>query len=195
MEFISNNYEWIFSGIGIAVLGWLILFFSNKKKKETQTTLTSTNSNSITINNNLNSGDKKTSTDNSQNHKQSKANCKILFIDDKHTEFKMVSILKKAGWTNTKAVKDLSDLDDYKVLESNVIFVDINGVGTQMFEDQGLGLAAALKEKHTSKTVILYSADSTGDRFNKKLKMVDDSLPKNAEPYEFISMIEQYSQK
>ena len=73
--------------------------------------------------------------------------------------------------------------------------VDINGVGTQMFEDQGLGLAAALKDKYPHKAIILYSAEPTGNRFNKKLRKVDDTLPKNAEPYQFISLIEQYSQK
>jgi PleD family two-component response regulator len=199
MEFISNNYQWIFSGIGVSMVGWLILFLFNRKKKETPNTLTSTNSNSnnITINNSVGNSTKESDSGVSTNQKQqqTKASCNILFIDDKHTEFNIVSILKRAGWVSTKAVKDLSDLDDYKVLEANIIFVDINGVGTRMFEDQGLGLAAALKEKHPNKTVILYSADPTGDRFNKKLKIVDDSLPKNAEPYEFISLIEQYSQK
>jgi PleD family two-component response regulator len=204
MEFISNNYQWIFSGIGVALIGWLIFFRFNRKKKETQNTLknTSTNSNantnsntsSITINNNVGSSANEPET--GQNQSQNKANCHILFIDDRHSEFKMVSILESAGWVNTRAIKDLSDLDDHKVLEANIIFVDINGVGIQMdFNDQGLGLAAALKEKHPNKAVILYSADPTGDRFNKKLKIVDESLAKNAEPYEFISMIEQYSQK
>ena len=107
----------------------------------------------------------------------------------------MVSQLKKSGWINTKSVKDIIDLDDPKVKEADLIFVDINGVGTKLFKDQGLGLAAALKERYQEKAIILYSSDPEGDRFNKKLKKVDDSLPKNADPYEFISMIEQYCNK
>jgi hypothetical protein len=35
------------------------------------------------------------------------------------TEFKIISILKKAGW-NTKAVKDVGD--DSKVIEADIIF-------------------------------------------------------------------------
>ncbi|NDV16833.1 response regulator [Muricauda sp. TY007] len=183
MDFIIENYKWIFSGIGVIILGWVgKLFFSRIRNG---------GMNNITINNNLQSKPKDLTKP--KNETRTKGNCHILFIDDQHNDFKMVSILKKAGWINTKAIKDLTDLDDYKVKVADIVFVDINGVGTTMFEDQGLGLAAALKEKYPNKTIILYSAEPTGNRFNKKLRMVDNSLPKNAEPYEFISLIEQYS--
>lgn len=188
MEFITENYTWIFSGIGVAIIGWIFLVVrKNKSSSNSQT-----NNNVININNG-----NKSSNENEANERITsirKEDFRILFIDDNHNDFKMVSILKKAGWTNTKAIKDLTDLDDQKAREASIIFVDINGVGTQMFEDQGLGLAAALKDKYPEKTVILYSAEPTGNRFDKKLKKVDDSLPKNAEPYEFISLIEQYSE-
>lgn len=191
MEYIMNNYEWIFSGIGVAVIGWIIIAFTKGKNKKTNKT-NQTNNNVITINNGNASHSESKQPPKSKGI-QRKEDYRILFIDDNHTDFKMVSILKKAGWINTKAIKDITDLDDIKAREASIIFVDINGVGTQMFEDQGLGLAAALKDKYPKKTIILYSAEPTGDRFDKKLKKVDDSLPKNAEPYEFISLIEQYS--
>lgn len=192
MEFITTNYEWIFSGIGITIIGWIIMTLKKDKEPTATRPQSNDNHNIITINNNH-------STENSlfkrkyQCQPRRKEDYRILFIDDNHSDFKMVSILKKSGWTNTKAIKDLTDLDDLKAREASIIFVDINGVGSQMFEDQGLGLAAALKSKYPNKTVILYSAEPTGNRFDKKLKKVDDSLPKNAEPYEFISLIEQYS--
>lgn len=194
MEIITNNFEWIFSGIGVLIIGWITSYFYKKNNKleiEKSTISTSQNGNNITINNNV--GEAKNINKTNLEETKSKDNCYILFIDDQHTDFKMVSILKKAGWVNTKAIKDLTDLDDHKAVEASIIFVDINGVGVQMFEDQGLGLAAALKDKYPRKTIILYSAEPTGNRFNKKLRKVDESLPKNAEPYEFISLIEQYS--
>lgn len=194
MEIITNNYEWIFSGIGVLIIGWIGNYLykkynSSEIKKSTAYGIQS--GNNITINNNLTPDSKTEETGKAA--PRGKDNCHILFIDDQHNDFKMVSILKKAGWNNTKAIKDLTDLDDHKAVEASIIFVDINGVGTQMFEDQGLGLAAALKDKYPKKTIILYSAEPTGNRFNKKLRKVDESLPKNAEPYEFISLIEQYS--
>ncbi len=190
---MENNYEWIFSGIGVLIIGWIATYlykrFNKSDIKEKISSSGIQNSNNITINNNLTD----IRNENKDFQRKTKDSCHILFIDDQHTDFKMVSILKKAGWSNTKAIKDLTDLDDYKVVEAKIIFVDINGVGTQMFEDQGLGLAAALKDKYPEKIIILYSAEPTGNRFNKKLRKVDESLPKNAEPYEFISLIEQYS--
>lgn len=122
-----------------------------------------------------------------------KGQTRILFIDDNHTDFKMVSILKKSGWINTKSVKDVTDLDDPKVLEADVIFVDINGVGTTMFQDQGLGLASALKKKYHKKKIVLYSSETTGNRFHNALREVDSCLSKNAEPYQFVSLIESFT--
>lgn len=194
MEFLENNYEWIFSGIGVAVLGWFGFFLFKKTNREDKKTYEE-NTNNISITNNVGTSSAPPEKVKTESDKCDKTNFRILFIDDKHTEFKMVSQLKKAGWIHTKAVKDIVNLDDPKVKEASLIFVDINGVGTQLFEDQGIGLAAALKEKYENKTVILYSSDPEGDRFNKKLKKIDDSLPKNADPYEFISMIEQYCNK
>ena len=130
---------------------------------------------------------------NSTTDEKMKATIKILFIDDNHTEYKMVSILKKAGWTKTKSVKDITDLDAQVVIESDIIFVDINGVGLTLFEDQGLGLASALKVKYPQKKIIIYSAETSGDRFHKALRQVDDCLSKNAEPYQFINLVENLS--
>jgi hypothetical protein len=118
---------------------------------------------------------------------------KILFIDDNHTDYKMVPILKKAGWLNTRSVKDVTDLDSHVVAECDIIFVDINGVGSNMFEDQGLGLAAALKTKYPQKKIVIYSAETSGDRFHKALRLVDGCLSKNAEPYQFIDLVENLS--
>lgn len=122
-----------------------------------------------------------------------KATTQILFIDDNHSEYRIISILKNSGWSRTKSIKDVTDLDAQIIIDSDIIFVDVNGVGVKLFfHDQGLGLASALKEKYPLKKVVIYSAESTGDRFHKALKVVDHSLPKNAEPYEFINLVESF---
>jgi hypothetical protein len=196
MEIITNNYEWIFSGVGVLIIGYIITFFlphKNQKQDIPIINTPSTNTNSFVVNNimgNTNQIDK-SSTENTDDRLKGKT--KILFIDDNHTEYKMVSILKKSGWINTKSVKDVIDLDDPKVNEADIIFVDINGVGTTMFQDQGLGLASALKKKYDSKKIILYSAEITGDRFHRALREVDGCLSKNAEPYQFINLIEEFA--
>lgn len=122
-----------------------------------------------------------------------KNNTRILFIDDE-TTFKLVKILKKSGWLHTKLVKDIDSLDQAEVYQADMIFVDIQGVGVELgFSEQGLGLASALKRKYPEKKIIIYSAEQTGDRFHRALREVDDFLPKDADPYQFQSIVEQYA--
>ena len=197
MEIIQNHYQWIFSGIGVLIVGYIVTYFTKKNKQEdsTKQDSTNTNTNSISIVNNLgstNSADSETIAPNIQNT-QSKIHTRILFVDDNHTDYKMVSILKKSGWLNTKSVKDITDLDDPKIIEANIIFVDINGVGTTLFQDQGLGLASALKKKYPEKYIVIYSSETKGNRFHKALREVDDCLYKDAEPIQFINVIETYT--
>ena len=119
----------------------------------------------------------------------------ILFVDD-DTKFRVVSILKKAGWTYTKAVKDIGNLDELFVKESHIIFVDVQGVGKLLqTRDEGLGLALILKRKYPDKKIVIYSAQTEGDRFHEALRKADAFLPKNAEPYEFQQLVEQYSEE
>ena len=99
IELLKENYEWLFSGLGVS----LLLFFANKffnKNHKTQKVLstnknvnTNSNTNSVIINNfgkNLKSSE-------SIVENRKKDNTRILFVDDEHTKFKIVSILKKAG--------------------------------------------------------------------------------------------------
>lgn len=197
---ISDNYSWIFSGIGVVALGWISKIIIGTKTSFPQDSSHSesnnNNSNSITNNilingNNLDSDKKLHNQNNEINYKSI---IRILFIDD-DTKFKVVNILKEAGWINTKSKKDIINLDDLEAKEANIIFVDINGVGQKLFpQDQGLGLAQALKKKYPEKKIIIYSAIQDGDRFHKAWNEIDGRLSKNADPYEFQSLIESFSQ-
>jgi len=81
------------------------------------------------------------------------------------------------------------------MLEADILFIDIQGVGKAMkFADEGLGLASAIKNKFPKKKLIIYSAQTTGERFHEALKKADYSLPKNAEPYEFIRLVDDFAQ-
>lgn len=122
----------------------------------------------------------------------SKLTKRILFIDDE--KFLLVGILKQAGWINTKWIKDVIDLDNNDVKASDIIFIDINGVGKTLYpKDQGLGLAMALKNKYKQKAIVVYSAES--QRVHKAYSVVDACLPKDADPYEFIELINDFSKK
>ena len=193
ITFFEANYEWIFSGVGVAVLVPIIGKLL-KREDEANKTTTPQNKivNNININNQTNGVEEKSKENrNMLSKKTPKDLAVILFIDDE--KFNMVNILKKAGWKNTSSKKDIIDMDDIDVYKSDIIFVDINGVGKNLFESQGIGLASALKDKYPNKKIIIYSAETTGDRFDKALRKVDDCLAKNAEPYEFISLVESFA--
>jgi hypothetical protein len=209
IQFDTSNFwtvNWYYlAALAISVIGLTIAYKNYKKKsKEREITpfnmsysggnSTSNNTNNIPINitNNVTTEliNKPTANTSGSIDENTKSTTKILFIDDNHTEYKNVSILKKAGWSKTKSVKDVTDLDSPHVIEADIIFVDINGVGLQLFEDQGLGLASALKKKYPNKKIVIYSAENTGDRFHQALREVDHCLPKNADAYQFINCIE-----
>lgn len=193
VAFFKNNMEWIFSGIGVA---FIAPFIGKLFKREDGSSATATQENKIVNNININNHTNGVVEEHKANHnvlskKTPKDLAVILFIDDE--KFNMVNILKKAGWKNTSSKKDIIDMDDSDVSKSDIIFVDINGVGKNLFESQGIGLASALKDKYPTKKIVIYSAETMGDRFDKALRKVDECLAKNAEPYEFISLVETFA--
>lgn len=115
---------------------------------------------------------------------------KILFIDD-DTKFQTAKMLKNSGWQNTNIIKDCKSLNAPEILNTDIFFVDIHGVGLELgFSDHGLGLAAALKQKYPDKKVVIYSAERQWDPFHKAWASVDDRLPKDADTYQFENTIE-----
>jgi len=122
-----------------------------------------------------------------------KAACNVLFVDDQ--KFDTVEILRKSNW-HVARIKDVNSLDSTEVKNAHVIFVDIKGVGRAMkFTDEGLGVAAAIKDRYPEKKVVVYSAVPEGDRFHKGLKKADDLLSKNADPYQFQTVLEKLSKE
>lgn len=122
--------------------------------------------------------------------------CKILFIDDK--AFPLIDILKNEGWKNVARLKDVDALEQTEVKESHILIVDIQGVGKKLkFKDEGLGLIIALKEKYPEKKVIVYSAEDQGkiQAFHPGIDKADKRLSKNADPYQFQLVIENFSKE
>ncbi len=204
---IKNNIEWVFGGIGVAAISgafalikWLFGRKGNNPPENTQSN-TNNNNHSINITNNVNgggqagqSGDPSPSIT-PEKEEELKRLTNILFIDD-DTKFKTVPILKRAGWVNTKSIKDVDSPQQNDVKRAHIIFVDIKGVGAKLdCKDEGLGLAMILKKEYPDKKIVIYSAEPDGDRFHEALRIADDQLSKNAEPYEFLHLVDQYSKE
>ena len=196
-DWIHANRNWFLSGLGVAILTYIgkIIWSIIRTKKEVandiQLPVTITNQNIMNI-----------GKSNDEKPEQSdydldaiKAKAYILFIDD-DTKFKVVDILKKSGWSHTKRVTDVSSIDDEKIVKAHILFIDIHGVGRKIhFHDEGLGLVNAIKEKYPYKKIVIYSAQSKGDRFHGALRKADASLAKNADPYEFQQLAERLAKE
>ncbi|MBK9276033.1 MAG: response regulator [Flavobacteriales bacterium] len=195
----DKSLEPMVTSIGLIATLAALLFRANKERRASKPSKKSINSQSVQQTVNVygvpaTSKPDETKQEREHSLSEKKNRIRILFIDD-DTKFKVVSILKSNGWINTWIVKDAM-VDDDVVVQSDIIFVDIQGVGKLMqCKDEGLGLAMQIKRKYSSKWVVLYSAESHGDRFHAALKEVDSSLPKNAEPFEFLELIEQFCRK
>lgn len=203
----TNQYlNWAFSGVGLTIMAGLLhwlykkIFHSSNDNMGARNNMQD-NKQTININNNIGQNGFDLNEDKKMEFKKEKDTIEqaqkrthILFIDDK--KFLVTDILISSGWSNTRAIKDVTSMNQKEIKDSDIIFVDIQGVGIKMkFAEEGLGLAKALKERYPDKKIIVYSAEQTGNRFHDTLKLVDDFLPKDADPYLFEEIIERFSLK
>lgn len=189
LDWLHQNVEWVFSGIGVLAITLVAnkFFFRNGQTSAPSINISNTNLTEI-------QGPQLPQAKKPRSGVDMKQNVRILFVDD-DTKFQVVKILKNDGWHHVKIVKDISSLTSPELLEANILFVDIQGVGKALsFSDEGLGLAYAIKQKYPDKKVIIYSAQTTGERFHRGLQNADYFLPKNADPYEFIKLAEDFSE-
>jgi hypothetical protein len=194
IDWLNQNKEVFFSGLGATLIAFFLSKFFSEKKIDN---LAPQNKQEVIINNTneirgaMSEGGKVPNVGDTLANR--KCLTKILFIDD-DTKFKVVKILTNSGWINTSIIKDAKTLDESIIVEANILFVDVQGVGVAMgFDSEGLGLALALKEKYPTKKIVIYSAESKGDRFHEALRKADSFLPKNADPYEFQKLVEELS--
>lgn len=122
----------------------------------------------------------------------SKENVNILFIDD--LEMPVVENLKRAGY-RVKKVKDIKNIDDAEVRNSQIIFVDFEGVGRAVSsQHQGAGLVKELKKKYLkSKYIVLYTSQMLlpSDTIMKSFfDYADARLKKDDDETEFLSIID-----
>ena len=197
IEWICSNKEWLFSGAGLTFLLYLcsLIYGNYKQRKQKSSNVSENNSEHINSSDSLNVTKNITKSTNWKKNSlpKSKESINILFIDDQN--FNVINVLKKAGWKHTALKHYIKAIDDDDIVSAHIIFVDIQGVCKDLFTDEGLGLANALKTKYPMKKIVLYSAKNEGNRFDKTLRLVDACLSKNAEVYEFMQLVDDFAQQ
>ena len=199
INWIITNKEWLFSGLGITIIVFVVKnFLTKKNRSEDKKTLSQSNSQTQNVTVNLAQSQPSAISAKSNEIESTaltiegiKAQMNILFIDN-DKKFKIVSILKKAGWKNTSFLPDadVKNINVEKIKNAHIIFVDIKDVGKTLYKDEGLGLVADLKKKYKEKKVVIYSAIPEHSLFHEAIKLADDQIPKNSQAAEFISLIE-----
>ncbi len=199
---IKSNFEYepvillIISLIEIAAF-----FLVPESNMETEQNNINSNQQNLEINLNVSNTNLHQEKDNNDNIKLDRSTIidsmlsktSILFIDDDEN-FNIVKILKDSGWKRSKTVTDIRTLSIPLVRESNIIFVDINGVGKLLeLEFEGLDLTLMLKQKYPEKKIVIYSANRNSNSFHKAWDICDFKLEKNALPFQFENLVEQYS--
>jgi len=127
------------------------------------------------------------------NHREkyTKDSVHILFIDD--SDMPVVSSLKKAQY-KVKKINDINDIDDPEIKNSQIIFVDFDGVGRIISpQHQGAGLIKELKAKYgATKYVVLYTAQITlpsDTTMNSLFNIADDKMRKDSDVTDFTEQI------
>lgn len=206
-DWVVTNKEWFLSGLGILLITIfkdavfsMIKFIWSKVSSSDQKGLLSSGTPPISINNHFPPSLGSQGTNDMEKVKnvdvdiqKVKGSTHILFIDDQI--FPVYKTLKSSGWTHTTLIKDIKSLDDPEILNNDIFFIDIRGVGKKLFNDEGLGIAKALKNKYPHKKVIIYSAETMGNRFDEAFRIADDFLQKNADYYDFLEIVEKFGQE
>ena len=191
LDWLSKNVEWVFSGVGVAVLAGVLGWLRKKRLgSEDAPTVAVNNHQSVTIN--APSISPLAQPVGAARVKQKSA-VSVLFIDD-DVKFQVVNILKRNGWSNTKIIKDVISLEQPEVASADIFFVDIQGVGVSLgFKDQGLGLVIALRKKYPTKKIVIYSAENS-NAFHPAFGQANERISKDADPYEFMEAVDRLSE-
>lgn len=201
-ENLPEWFKWAFGGVGVSMVGGFIYFlqnpFNSKLDNGSKVKIQNNPQINVNVNTNASAGDainesakliKPPGKKKFSSTEQAKNEARLLFIDD-DTRFKLVKILKEAGWLNVEIRKD-ARVDDVPLKSADIVFVDIHGVGKKMaFENEGLGLANAIMDKYPLKYVVIYSSERNGNRFDETIRKADDHLYKHADVYTFEKCLE-----
>lgn len=123
--------------------------------------------------------------------KLKKEKLQILFIDDE--TMPIVETLRNAGY-QVKKKQNVSSEDDVDVRNSHVIFIDYNGVGGRLSDQQGAGVLKRIREKYCkTKYLVLYTAQPklpTETITSGYLDCADAKMRKSASKDEFIGQLD-----
>jgi len=119
-----------------------------------------------------------------------KDSVRILFIDD--NKFPIIENLRNAGYI-VEWIKDIKSIENSKVKDAHVLFVDYKGVGKNLSQNkEGFGVCKKLKDTYKeTKYIVLCTGESIPNELLKEIRSVsDDIITKSLETTDFINVID-----
>ena len=107
---------------------------------------------------------------------------RILVIDD--MEFTYLDLFKKDGYT----IEKWDDVDDLTKLENryyDIVLLDIQGVGRDLSQEQGLGILKHLRKTCPAQIIIAYSNADFSLEYQNFFRMADETLSKSDDYVQF----------
>ncbi len=166
----TDNAPWLFSGIGVVVLGGLWALWKRWRTGGTET-----------------QGERAPGSRRDRAIDIDLSRLRVLVIDDK--EFPYLELLQRDGFSASRVadVESLSDIDDY---QNDLILLDLHGVGSSVSKRGGFGILQHLSEKCPSQIVVAYSAAKWRVRDQGYFELASAVLDKSADYPEFRTTVE-----
>jgi CheY-like chemotaxis protein len=117
-----------------------------------------------------------------------KRRARVLVIDD--DSFAYLELFRRDDYTLEK----WDDIDDLPKLEAghyDIILLDIQGVGTQQSQEQGLGVLRHLKRVSPAQIVVAYSNADYSLKYRDFFDLADATLDKRADYVDFKEVIDE----
>ena len=116
-----------------------------------------------------------------------KAKSKILVIDDQAFPYKRLFEKDRYSIEKRSDVKQTADIDN---MQYDLILLDLQGVGSGLSPDQGLGVLRYLKERNPTQLVVAYSNAEFPLETQQFFAQADAVLPKSADYYQFKTEVD-----
>lgn len=120
-----------------------------------------------------------------------KENTRILVIDDNEQE-DLTDYAHRHNW-KTRWLQDLPNFDHIDLKDSQIICLDINGIGGELGKKNGLDLLLSIRHRYPCKKYIVYSTQPISDFFHEANKYIDKRIHKQGDFEPFISAFDELS--
>ena len=122
-----------------------------------------------------------------------KDNTRILIIDDNKQE-ELEDYVHRHKW-ETRWLQDLPSFDHIDLKDSQIICLDINGIGDNLGKGNGLDLLLSIKQRYPCKKFIVYSTQPISDFFHGANRFIDKRIHKQGDFEPFISAFDELSKE